>query len=183
MSKIDVHMLVLGSERPDWKAQAIASIPTDICTLRVVDGIPGHIGQARVRAYELGDAEFVSSLDPDDWVQPNTFERCLDFLERHPRCPGVVTLEVVHDYFTREIYTTGRKHGLKVYRRQWLQTRYAEMKDDPGRATEIRVSSRPEILQLPFVGVNWRRYPSEAFRLRKALGMHPELPDRVDLNY
>lgn len=181
MSKIDVHMLVLGTERPDWKAQAIASIPTDICTLRIVDGIPGHIGRARVRAYKLGDAEFVSSLDPDDWVEPNTFELCLDFLERHPRCPGVVSLEIVHDYFKRRTYMTRNKHGLKVYRRKWLETRYFEMEDDPAVSTGIRTSSRAEVLQLPIMGLHWRKYPSEAFLLRKQLGLHRDQPRDVDL--
>lgn len=49
MSRIGVHTLLLGNEREDWKAAAIASVPPSICTLRFADGIAGHIASAPMR--------------------------------------------------------------------------------------------------------------------------------------
>jgi len=171
MSRIDVHMLLLGNEREDWKAAAVASVPPSICTLRFADGIAGHIGRARQRAYALGDADYVSYVDPDDWLESDTFERCLAYLDRHRRCAGVVTHEMVHDEFRGRVYETRDKHGLAVFRREWLNANLHRL-ESPA-AVDIRLTLRPEIVLLPFVGRHWRKYESAGWGLR---GLTPLLP-------
>ncbi|MBN7138680.1 hypothetical protein A7A76_06095 [Lysobacter enzymogenes] len=182
MSQIDIHMLVLGNERADWLEQAVRSVPTDLCKLHVVDGVPGHIGQARVRAYQLGNAPLVGFIDPDDWFAPGAVEQCLEFLRHRPRCAGVATWEIVIDYFARRCYPARGKHGLKLYRRDWIARHYEEMASDPAQSTDIRIAMKPEIVELPLIGRYWRKYPSEAFRIRKRLGLHARMPDEVDLS-
>lgn len=166
MGRIDVHMLVLGTEREDWKAQALASIPREICNVHVVDGIRGHLGRARARGYRQGTCEYVSFVDPDDWVESDTFERCLEFLDNHRVC-GVVTEEIVHDYFRDITYRTRHKHGLSVYRRDWIEGFYRYFENVPV-AADIRISARREVVLMPFVGRHWRKHASEAFLLRSA---------------
>lgn len=164
MGRIDVHMLLLGNEREDWKAAAIAAVPTAICTLHMLDGIPGNVGQGRINGYAIGGAPYVSHVDPDDWIEANSFERCLDYLERNPRCPGVVTREMVHDHFQDRVYETRDKHGLAVHRREWLNANLHRLRRPWG--ADVMVSKRPEIVLLPFVGRHWRRYESAAHLVR-----------------
>jgi len=165
MTEIDVHMLVLGSEREDWKAKALASIPADLCRIHIVDGIRGDLGRSRVNGYRRGDHDLVSFVDPDDWIEAGTFERCLDFLSRHP-ARGVVTQELVYDYFRGEVYRTAHKHGLTVYRRQWIEGFHPKLESGAIK-TDVQISVRPEIVQMPFVGRHWRKHVSECFQMRR----------------
>lgn len=168
MGRIDVHMLLLGHEREDWMKAAIASVPPHVCNLHVLDGILGDLGAARTRGYAIGDASYVSHVDPDDWIETNTFERCLDYLDRHPRCPGAVTHEMVHDQLRNRIYETRDKHGLAVYRREWLRANLYRLQRPGG--IDVSLSKRPEIVLLPFVGRHWRRHERASFRLRSEQG-------------
>lgn len=167
MSRIDVHMLVLGTEREDWKAQALASIPRTVCNVHIIDGIPGHLGRARINGYRQGECAYVSFVDPDDWVEPDTFERCLDYLDGNRVC-GVVTEEIVHDYFRNMTYRTRHKHGLAVYRRDWIEQFYPFFEKLPA-AVDVRISARREVTLLPFVGRHWRKHVSDGFKLRTAM--------------
>lgn len=167
MGRIDVHMLVLGTEREDWKAQALASIPREVCSVHIVDGIRGDLGRARINGYRQGNCEYVSFVDPDDWVEPDTFERCLSYLDNNRVC-GVVTEEIVHDYFRNIVYRTRYKHGLSVYRREWIERFYPYFEKVPA-AVDVRISARREVVLLPFAGRHWRKYLSEAFKLRTSI--------------
>lgn len=177
MSRIDVHMLVMGSEREDWMAKALASIPRDICNVHVTDGIKGDVGKARVKGYRLGTCEYVSFVDPDDWIEPGTFEKCLAYMEEK-NARGVVTEEIVYDYFKDMKYRTRHKHGLSVYRREWIETKYPSF-EKRLVSNDVQISLCKEIVQMTFVGRHWRKYPSECFKLRQAAGLHSKQPSSV----
>lgn len=172
MGRIDVHMLVLGTEREDWMAKALASIPRSICNVHIVEGIRGDLGRARVNGYRHGDCPYVSFVDPDDWIEPDTFEQCLEYLDR-TGASGVVTEEIVYDYFRNLRYRTRHKHGLSVYRREWIERHYADFERMPN-AVDVRFSAMRDVVLMPFVGRHWRKYDSEAFKLRREIRSTPQ---------
>lgn len=71
---------------------------------------------------------------------------------------------MVHDEFGGRVYGTIDMHALAVFRREWLMANFHRL-DSPA-AVDIRLTLRPEIVLLPFVGRHWRRYASPAYGVR-----------------
>jgi hypothetical protein len=65
-------------------------------------GFPNSIGKARAFAFTLGDAEYVSFMDDDDYAIPGIMQQCIDYLDQHPDCVGVYT-------DTEHLYADGRR--------------------------------------------------------------------------
>lgn len=88
---VDMHILRYSGE-PDWFDQCMVSLDDEPCITHVIEGgFDGHIGAARAHAFTLGDAEYVSWTDDDDWVIPGAMNACLSYLDEHPDCVGVYT--------------------------------------------------------------------------------------------
>lgn len=90
-ARVDVHVLsYLGNL--SWLQQTLDSLlKEDVNIYLVMGGFPGHIGKARAFAFTLGSAEYVSFVDDDDYLLPNSLQPCLDVLDESPLVVGVYT--------------------------------------------------------------------------------------------
>lgn len=96
-NKIDVHILVLPSTDRRLLQLCIDSFVDEPVKLHVIDGIPGHVGKARVNGFQQGDLPYVSYVDPDDLVISGAFSACLDVLQDRPDACGAYTDELLID--------------------------------------------------------------------------------------
>jgi hypothetical protein len=78
---IDVHILTMPSDNPIWFDQCMESLKNEPVKVHVRDGVENDIGNARADAFMLGDSEYVSFVDPDDYVLPGGFAACLDAIK------------------------------------------------------------------------------------------------------
>lgn len=80
MFSIDVHMLVY--DEPEWMIdrcmQSLRNQPVNIHVVQGFDEFPPL--QGRAKGLEQGSAPFVSWVDPDDWCEPDIYEKLLDKL-------------------------------------------------------------------------------------------------------
>jgi len=89
--RVDVHVLSYSGKK-DWLRQSLESMQGDPCRIHLVlGGFPGSIGQARAFASRLGNAEYCSFTDEDDWLSPGAMQQCVDYLDANPSCVGVYT--------------------------------------------------------------------------------------------
>lgn len=89
---IDVHVLHMPNENQEWWKGCESSLVGHPINIHNCDGIEGNVGEARRLGFNLGSAPYVSFVDPDDIVFPDSFQICLDVLEQHPEVCGVYTL-------------------------------------------------------------------------------------------
>lgn len=85
---IDVHILTHG-ETPEQLERCLASLanqPVSVHVLAGGDEFPPT--QGRLRGYAIGDHEFVSYVDPDDWVEPDAYRKLLQAIEGHDAAYG-----------------------------------------------------------------------------------------------
>ena len=128
---IDVHILTLETERKDWLDQCLASLQGEPVTLHVIPGTVGHIGDGRARGFALGEHQYVSFVDPDDFVLPGGFAACEAYLDEHTHCDAVGT----HEF----IFVDGKNmsrcreskipHHLIVFRRTFINLFIEELKN------------------------------------------------------
>lgn len=111
---IDVHVLTHSGTRPEWLAQCLESLEGHPVVVHVVEGVEGSVGAGRAKGFALGDCEFVSYVDSDDFVLPGHFEKCLTGLEDHR---SVVCVERVILADNSCGGTFRRGHNGAVYRR------------------------------------------------------------------
>lgn len=76
MVMIDVHILTLPNDNPDWFAQCLESLRDEPITTHIVSGIPEDIGNARADAFRLGNSGYVSFVDPDQRLPICGYHRC-----------------------------------------------------------------------------------------------------------
>lgn len=74
----------MPGERDDWFYDCLSSLRREPVTVRVCAGIPGDIGAARTKAFQLGDNLLVAFVDPDDLVVPGIFAKLIAHLEENP---------------------------------------------------------------------------------------------------
>lgn len=119
---LDVHVIISDDTNNDWVEQCIDSVNIAIehagypVSLHVINGVPGHIGKARMEAYSKGMAPFVTSVDDDDYILPNAFSILYDALKENP--DAIFTKETT---LQNGQFREGRqRHHLAVYRRDVL---------------------------------------------------------------
>lgn len=165
---IDVHMLTLPTDREDWKQQALAALPSWV-TLHVVPAQIGPIGPQRYAAYQLGSHPYVSAIDPDDWTEPDTFDRLLKAMLENESWSGVCCREQVHVLDAagneRGTYLFPEKHKTWVLKREFVWNREALYRFD---MHDKDIIATPEVHWVDFVGHHWRRYMSPGKRQRMA---------------
>lgn len=91
---IDVHILTMPTDNPEWFAQCLDSLKDEPVIVHLAPGIPDDIGNARANAFLLGEQKYVSFVDPDDYVLPGGFAACLDVLGQDQPV-AVCTQEIV----------------------------------------------------------------------------------------
>jgi hypothetical protein len=80
-TSVDVHVLTLPTDNKDWYNKCIDSLRKEPVTVHVCNGIEDDIGNARADAFLLGNNEYASFVDPDDYVLPGGFAACLDVIK------------------------------------------------------------------------------------------------------
>ena len=78
---IDVHVGVNGTEPREWVDRCLASLARCPVNVHIVDSSNMLVGTMRAMAYQRGTADYVSYVDPDDWVEPWTYQWALAQLE------------------------------------------------------------------------------------------------------
>lgn len=91
---IDVHILTMPNDNQAWFEKCLNSLKKEPVSVQVCNGIKGDIGNARADAFLLGDNEYVSFVDPDDYILPGGFLACLDELHKS-NCDVVYTQEII----------------------------------------------------------------------------------------
>lgn len=174
---LDVHVIVSATTPRGWVTQCLDSVheAAERAPFKVnvwpVEGVPGHVGQARAAGYALGAHPYVTQVDDDDYVLPHAFAQLHAGL-----CAGmdaVFTPELL--WQGGQIKPGGVHHHLYAFRRELVidhaawpccgdiaQIRALERMPDtlevrePAYVHRLYSSSRARQLR--------RRYPDEARR-------------------
>lgn len=96
-SVVDTHLLYLPDTDKPLMKECLQSLEGEPIVLHQVEGIPGHVGNARAKGFRCGNSPYVSFVDPDDLVVPGAFQACIDTLEANPEACGTYTDEVLID--------------------------------------------------------------------------------------
>lgn len=147
--KVDTHVLLMPDTNRQWWEECQVSFRHEPINLHLAEGVPGHIGKARAKAYQLGNAPYLSFIDPDDLIVPGAFQACIDTLDAHPEACGAYTDEVLIDPAGEHLGAgiwTGRlwnpllmlepkyMHHIIVMRREFVLRHLAEMEKWPNLA-------------------------------------------------
>lgn len=181
MNRIDVHVLRQDTENPLWAQQCLDSLQPEPVNVWNVPGIVGDVRAARKVGFSKGNAEFVSFVDNDDWVNPGAFQSCLDVLDKNPGAVGAWTLSnivcvkdgkesaprLLHEYqpwpITRH-YGSTTIHQLSVMRRDVVSHVYnTEYDRIPCMSREMvyvhwKIAQYGPMIPVNMVGYNWRHH-------------------------
>lgn len=140
---IDVHVLHSQHEYQPWWEQCLQSLQNQPINIFELDGIPGDIRQARYNGFTQGTAPYVSFVDPDDFVYPDTYQKCLEELQLNPHVCGVYTMshvirddqvDLMHEYrpWSLELHSTNicEVHQVTVMKRELVLDCYKQCFDD-----------------------------------------------------
>jgi hypothetical protein len=102
---LDLHILYLPTDDPDLLDQAVESVKAQGVVPRLVPGVVGHIGRARLAAYASSSAELVGHVDSDDYLEPGWIDAVLGALK--PEHVGA------HSSYSM-LFPDGRMHRCKL---------------------------------------------------------------------
>lgn len=121
---IDVHVLTMPDENPQWLQRCLDSLKNEPVITHVAPGIEGNIGKARRAAFALGEQPFVSAVDPDDFVLPGCFSQALEIMENCPYVAGTYCFEYVvgEKLVLKEQSISKKPHHAIVFRRSVLES-------------------------------------------------------------
>lgn len=129
---LDVHILMMEYtprevvERCFSSVQLAAARAPFPVYVHALIGEFGDLGSQRMRGYSYGAAPYVTSVDDDDWVDPDAFA----VLPLGEQPFAVTTSERVHT--GKHWHISHRPHHLAVYQRAWLQAqRYERLRFFP----------------------------------------------------
>lgn len=117
---LDIHVLVHPRTPKAWvgrclatvqEAQRRASMPT---ALFVLPAVEGHIGRGRMAGYAQGEHRYVTSVDDDDWVDPDAFSVLKEAMAGSPA--GITTGYMV-EIPGRQPAVAQARDNLRVFRR------------------------------------------------------------------
>ncbi len=119
---IDCHIIVSHDTRRDWVTQCLESVHEAAdragfpVVVHAVDGVAGHIGQARAAGYAMGTQPYVTSVDDDDYVLPHAFAQMVGGLRSGVSavCTPEQTLQ------NGQLRPGAKRHHLIAYRRDLL---------------------------------------------------------------
>jgi hypothetical protein len=148
-------------ERMDWREQCIASLAGQGCNIHVFDGFEHDIGKTRKHGFALGNAEFVTFADPDDWVEPGAIARCVAVLDSAPSAVMAWTSENYVDAEGRFkcVQPAPSIHHLQVYRRSWLiDTMMGISLSATTPEPQLIDLARSNAIFTGTIGYNWRHH-------------------------
>lgn len=175
---LDVHVLIHPDTPRDWVSQCLDSVytaadhagyPVAVHPVRIADECPqalGHIGRGRLYGYGLGEHPYVTSVDDDDWIEPEAFAVLADAMVKRPA--GIATRLAMHDG-ERVRYPAWREH-LRVFRRDVAAS--APLADWPawdGLVLMDHADTCGAVVELPDVVYHYRVHLSPSRRLTRSL--------------
>lgn len=119
---LDCHIIVSHDTPSEWVEECLESVSDAAAQagfpvyVRIVDGVPGHIGRARAAGYALGDQPYVTCVDDDDYVLAHAFAQMADALRAGVSavCTPEQTLQNGH------LREGAKRHHLIAYQRSLL---------------------------------------------------------------
>ncbi|WP_291933082.1 hypothetical protein [Limnohabitans sp.] len=188
---IDCHVLNLPRFNPGWVNEMRADLDTQPVNQHWLPGIDGQLGEARACGFALGCAPFVTSVDPDDRINPGTFAALLKALQDNPGAPFAwageqMVNERLEAWPVRPNVWPGgydpllhtfkgtHVHGVKLYRRE-LVLPYLPAMRTVGQACEfyldlaiVKPYTNPSPtswpVHVPMVGRLWRQHDTNGSR-------------------
>lgn len=170
---IDIHLLQTSRlPDPSWQEQALESLYTAVAlspvevNIHLLEEDPKDFWGARWRGYEVGTSEWVTYLDADDWMEPDTFTILAPHLTSQYDSISTKGTDIV--VRTERLYPSDR--GMKLHRRSYMKAADREVKRccpscDLWQGTTNR-------LELPDRCITMRvGYPSLASEWRKQNGV------------
>lgn len=180
MNPIDVHILHTPNENQQWRAQCDESLIGHPINTHHIPGIIGDVRQSRRNGFSQGNAPYVSFVDPDDYVEPGVFQRCLDELLAYPSVCGVYTLsnkiivnadgtesppELLHNFQQWPLPVMGRLleiHQIVVMKRECVKYVFDHHFDEIPKMQHAEtwmywnMATRSPWRAIDFAGYNWR---------------------------
>ena len=185
--RVDVHVLHMPAENKIWADICNESLANEPINIHHLPGIYGQLREARYRGFNQGTAEYVSFVDPDDYVEPGIFQQCIDVLDANPTICGVYTLSsILHENGTVTIHHPYREYGafveprpleihqLTVMRRDSVMRAYSTNFDQiPQLTGDMQwiywtMAAKAPWIAIPTIGYNWR---SHQYNNNKLMGM------------
>lgn len=188
---VDCHILTLSRFNPAWVSALRVDLESQPVNQHWLQGIEGDLAQARASGYEIGTAEFVGSVDPDDRIMPGTFaalhQALLDNKDAPMAWAGEQMVDAalvpwpVRDNIWPDGYDPAlhicratHVHGVKLYRRAKVMPLLESMRS-VGQACEFFLDlaiakpydnpPRTEWpVHVPMVGRLWRQHDSNGSR-------------------
>lgn len=171
---IDVHVAVMTGDNSEWKRQCLESLQNEPCHVHIVDGEADHVGIARLRGFSRGTQEYVSFVDPDDYVIPGAIRACVDRLDRNPQACGAYTDELVASGGkknrsrairpwnpTQQLLKVARLHHLLVMRRNFVERHFEDLARWarlPNYLLAAAIAQYGPWIHVNKVGYVWRRH-------------------------
>jgi glycosyltransferase involved in cell wall biosynthesis len=119
---LDVHVIISPKTPVTWVDRCLYSL-IDACVslpyaveVHLAPYIDGHIGHARQHGYAMGSHPYVTTVDDDDWLEPNAFSVLRDSLQSG--APAVYTRETVWQNGKPRLFDN--RQNLRIYRRDVL---------------------------------------------------------------
>ncbi len=179
--RIDVHLLTLN-EPEKWFNECVDSLSSAPINLHVLKGIPGKIGLARCNGFRLGSSPYVSFVDPDDTYCSTAFDIMATYLDTHPACSLVYTLEKQTDehgklltsvqphYYSEVLHRThpSHIHGLWMTRRILIEPVLHSIEHIPIYAEwllTLQLTRMGTCIRLPIIGRFWRQHDKQAHKM------------------
>lgn len=166
---LDVHVLSMDYTNKVWFAECLDSIyvamesTSLLVSLHILPGVVGHLGQARKNGYALGEADYVTSVDDDDFIDANAFHLLEQGISQ--RVEAITTGERQVIVESGAVFDTPKvQHHLAVYRRDVLKrSDYSEFKYHPDQ----RLLSQVKPLHVPTCAYNCRIYNDSGSRIQR----------------
>lgn len=178
---IDVHVII-SPERAEFHDRCFKSLEGQPINLFKVPK-QASISMGRMIGFSLGESEFVSLVDDDDWVEEGAFQACLDYLIANPEIQAVFTSERRHPIdgsepiiipaiddewsFNKMRNFHPYVHHLVVLRRSCITKHLHILDRFPNigdQALYHEVAKENLFVHLPIVGYNWVHHRDQVTR-------------------
>lgn len=182
---IDVHIIKTkdwNTQKSEWFGKCLDSLESQNINLYIVDGEIGHIGKGRVKGFSQGNAEYVTYVDPDDYVEKDSFDVILEGLQDKPdvlyTAERIVNTDGVYHADNKEILKRKNfidlMHHIVVVKRSIVEKYLDYIETKPYRCEKFLWFKLKEdgykFKHLDYIAYNWRINPQGAHNMYKLDG-------------
>lgn len=174
MVGLDVHVLIHPATKREWVAKCLDSVRDSaaragypVAVHAVAVHVLGHIGASRAEAYALGSHPYVTSVDDDDWIDPDAFALLAGALRNDP--VAVTTQCMAHQ--GGHAWRLPWRTNLRVFRRDVAAT--APLDAWPvydGPMMLAHADSIGTVIELDVAPYHWRLHTSHHRALVQSIG-------------